>query len=131
MIQSVAGGLAMAIHRYYGQHPNTPTDGVRAMKSGSTWVLVTPYGAYRRVPVRMPLNERPCRCTAPYCASGKVAPALLQQFRELDGHGRADRCTGENDTCPREIDWMRSEPGKKDGLCTKHSLVKATPAGVR
>jgi hypothetical protein len=41
-----------------------------------------------------------------------------------------DWCAGENDTCAREIDFSRGEPGK-DGLCTKHHVIKATPARRR
>lgn len=45
------------------------------------WSVVTRFGRYSVVPERLRLADAPCACTAPWCASGKVAPGLLDSIR--------------------------------------------------
>ncbi len=94
MDKKTADELARVVS-LYADHPNTlgcegivsRNVAVPGYDEPDFAVIVVPTGArYDEVPHRLPLTTRLiCTCVAPYCTSGKVAPALLDIVR---GGGR-------------------------------------------
>lgn len=82
MQQSVAEQLVKAIMSYRS-HPNThDVEAWAKLDAKGNWVVDTSLGyRYPEVPTRLELNDHACLCSARWCASGKVAPGLLEKIR--------------------------------------------------
>jgi hypothetical protein len=119
MNKETAELMVRTVQQHYGEHPNFNTE-MRIERIDGEWMVTTAFETYYRVPFRMPLTARPCRCTARYCASGKVAPALLDTIRPHDP--RAGLCIGDDNTCPNPAECSAED---EYGRCTRHRKIPA------